>query len=293
MLDKEKLNEMLDNLDPGRELMKEVIGLAKKGLEVVNQRPAGDGSAWMDEARAAFIACGTLAQVEKCIAAWMETAAQHARNESYYRDLVIKIGEMFGIEAKTCDDGTVAPDVLCAKVPELVEKAVKGRDAWKARSECMQQAFFKENQQCHKLERWKEEAITEMDKWESVHAFIRNHPDAVMGDSIVDLALGWLKERDTFRRRVVEIDNERTQMTRDRDLWEKRANELKVEISNLSKDFHRYRDANNGTVVREAFKTAALETKLEEKHDRIVYLETELGRLRSEIQKVLTSGGGK
>lgn len=54
------------------------------------------------------------------LAAWKYSAEQFSRNEDYYRGLVVAIGEMFGIEAKTSDDGSVQEDVLCAKVPELV-----------------------------------------------------------------------------------------------------------------------------------------------------------------------------
>lgn len=51
---------------------------------------------------------------------WYDTAAQHARNEEYYRGLVKEIGLMLGDEAFISDDGSVQDDVLCAKVPELV-----------------------------------------------------------------------------------------------------------------------------------------------------------------------------
>jgi hypothetical protein len=77
--------------------------------------------------------------VAKRIAAWMETAAQYCRNADYYRGLVQKCGEVIGQEAYTQDDGGIVTDVLCAKVPELVERkideiarlreAVKVRDA--------------------------------------------------------------------------------------------------------------------------------------------------------------------
>jgi len=53
---------------------------------------------------------------------WIEIAAQNDRNTEYYRGLVIRCGEAIGPEAYTCDDGSVVPDVLCAKVPELIEK---------------------------------------------------------------------------------------------------------------------------------------------------------------------------
>lgn len=55
---------------------------------------------------------------------WCDTAAQHLRNEEYYRGLVIKIGKMLGPEAYTSDDGSVQQDVLCAKVPDLVARLV-------------------------------------------------------------------------------------------------------------------------------------------------------------------------
>jgi predicted DNA-binding transcriptional regulator AlpA len=58
--------------------------------------------------------------VSRALQAWYDTAAQHARNEDYYRKLLEEIGDMFGKEARTSDDGSVQQDVLCAKVPALV-----------------------------------------------------------------------------------------------------------------------------------------------------------------------------
>lgn len=58
---------------------------------------------------------------------WFETAQQHCRNEEYYRGLIIKIGELFGVEARTSDDGSIQQDVLCAKVPELVAAALASK----------------------------------------------------------------------------------------------------------------------------------------------------------------------
>lgn len=54
--------------------------------------------------------------------AWCDTAAQHLRNEEYYRGLVIKIGAMLGPDAYVSDDGSVQDSVLCAKIPEMVAK---------------------------------------------------------------------------------------------------------------------------------------------------------------------------
>lgn len=64
----------------------------------------------------------------KRLALWMETAAQNQRNADYYRGLVIRCGKSIGREAYIQDDGGVSEDVLCAKVPELVEKLCKGCD---------------------------------------------------------------------------------------------------------------------------------------------------------------------
>ena len=49
-----------------------------------------------------------------------ETAAQHLRNEDYYRGLVQGIGNNFGADAYISEDGSIQQDILCAKVPYLV-----------------------------------------------------------------------------------------------------------------------------------------------------------------------------
>ncbi len=69
----------------------------------------------------------TLAQaiskpVARVLSNWYETAAQHCRNEEYYRGLVQEIGAMLGPRAYTANDGKVHDTVLCAKVPELVRE---------------------------------------------------------------------------------------------------------------------------------------------------------------------------
>lgn len=60
--------------------------------------------------------------VAKRIAAWMESTAFHLTNEQYYRGLVVQIGDIIGPESKIANDGSVMEDVLCAKVPELIQK---------------------------------------------------------------------------------------------------------------------------------------------------------------------------
>lgn len=59
---------------------------------------------------------------------WCESAAQHLRNEEFYRGIVTQIGEMFGDAAKTSDDGTLQDSVLALRVPELVATALSNGD---------------------------------------------------------------------------------------------------------------------------------------------------------------------
>lgn len=91
---------------------------------------------WIEEARGLAAQCWcdpetenrimdvTLCEaVAKQIASWMETAAQNQRNADYYRGLLVKCGEAIGDKAYIADDGTRSEDVLCAKIPELVDAA--------------------------------------------------------------------------------------------------------------------------------------------------------------------------
>ena len=52
---------------------------------------------------------------------WREDAERGMRNQEYYRGLLVKIGDMFGDEARRDDTGAVGEDVICCKVPELVK----------------------------------------------------------------------------------------------------------------------------------------------------------------------------
>lgn len=63
---------------------------------------------------------------------WMETAAQAQQDLDYYRGLLDRIGLLFGQEAFTADDGGLHDEVLRAKVPELVEEAMK--ELWSLRN---------------------------------------------------------------------------------------------------------------------------------------------------------------
>ena len=69
---------------------------------------------------------------------WLDFAGQQQRNATYYRGIVQEIGEPFGIESRTSDDGSVQDEVLILKVPELVSTLrtqlaamTAERDEWK------------------------------------------------------------------------------------------------------------------------------------------------------------------
>ena len=92
-------------------------------------------NAWVKEAREQAAQCWCDPETEKKvmdpalaeavaqrIAAWMDTAAQNQRNADYYRGLVVQCGKIVGNEAYIQDDGGIVQDVLCAKVPGLVQK---------------------------------------------------------------------------------------------------------------------------------------------------------------------------
>jgi hypothetical protein len=53
---------------------------------------------------------------------WIETAIQYGKNVEFWRDIVHKIGNLFGKAARTADDGTVMEDVLGLKVFPLVRE---------------------------------------------------------------------------------------------------------------------------------------------------------------------------
>jgi len=91
-------------------------------------------SDWMDEARQLAAQCWCDKETEnkiidpkladavaKRIAVWMDTAAQNQRNTNYYRGLLVRCGEAIGDRAFIADDGIRQEDVLCAKIPEIIE----------------------------------------------------------------------------------------------------------------------------------------------------------------------------
>lgn len=59
---------------------------------------------------------------------WKEIAEQHYRNETYYRGLLIQIGELLGPIAYKSDDGAIHDEPLVAKLPEVVRDLVMLRE---------------------------------------------------------------------------------------------------------------------------------------------------------------------
>jgi hypothetical protein len=83
---------------------------------------------WMDEARQMAAQCETQDAVAQLIAGWMETAAQHLRNEEFYRDLLAECANNLGPlkhRAFIADDGGVVDSPLALKIPGLVAELAK------------------------------------------------------------------------------------------------------------------------------------------------------------------------
>lgn len=59
--------------------------------------------------------------------AWIETSRQSNNNEMFYRGIINSVGGMFGVAAKTSDDGSIQQGVLALKVPDLVREALAKR----------------------------------------------------------------------------------------------------------------------------------------------------------------------
>lgn len=77
---------------------------------------------WCDEETSGIDMDPVLAEaVAKRIAAWMRTAAQNQLNTDYYRGLLERCGRAIGDRAYIADDGSRSEDVLCSKIPEIIE----------------------------------------------------------------------------------------------------------------------------------------------------------------------------
>jgi hypothetical protein len=91
----------------------------------------GAMESWDDVERVQQEACGfalgagmEMARAERERDNWMESVAQQFRNTDFYQGIVRATGELFGVEARTSDDGSIQDSVLATKVPELVAAAL-------------------------------------------------------------------------------------------------------------------------------------------------------------------------
>ncbi len=64
---------------------------------------------------------------EKQLESWRALAVGMSRNIRYYCSLVESIGEMFGNDAYTADDGSKSQNLLYEKIPKLVAALVESR----------------------------------------------------------------------------------------------------------------------------------------------------------------------
>lgn len=76
---------------------------------------------WCDEETKTITFDPILAEaVARRISAWMDTAAQMARNADFYRGLLDKCAKRLGVASYTADDGTVMDEPVRLKIPELI-----------------------------------------------------------------------------------------------------------------------------------------------------------------------------
>ncbi len=70
----------------------------------------------------------TVRKLSRLIEGWMDIAAQHCLNESFYRDLLNKCAENLGpVQPKVFvqDDGGIVDEPLRVKLPELVKELAR------------------------------------------------------------------------------------------------------------------------------------------------------------------------
>lgn len=65
-------------------------------------------------------------------AAWTQSAKEFSSGLSYYRNLVVHIGNTIGHESHIAGDGSDMRGVLCAKVPELVQELIGNNERLRA-----------------------------------------------------------------------------------------------------------------------------------------------------------------
>ena len=81
---------------------------------------------WCDEDTSHLVMDSVLAEaIARRIASWIDLAVKRERNREYYHRLLVQCGEAIGQPAYTRDDGSIAHDVVCSKIPALVRQLVE------------------------------------------------------------------------------------------------------------------------------------------------------------------------
>lgn len=98
----------------------------QRGLDTTQQDKVQPD--WTDEAEAAVRAAynsrftqeSRIGQLTKLVVGWVESFAASQRDVTYYRNLVVRCGELLGGDVYVADDGSVTDEVLVDKVPEVL-----------------------------------------------------------------------------------------------------------------------------------------------------------------------------
>ena len=59
------------------------------------------------------------------------------------------------------------------------------------------------------LQEWKRQGLIVFKKWDEVDAYVRQHPDAVIGCNISEIVLAWIKERDELKAKLAALETSR------------------------------------------------------------------------------------
>lgn len=105
----DRLKVITDNDDTGMSpFYRDVMDLAKEAIDLLVK-----GEAFNPEPQPGSGQAG-----------WVDMARTFSKNAEFYQGLVTQTGDLFGQEARRCDDGTLSNGVLALKVPELVKKLI-------------------------------------------------------------------------------------------------------------------------------------------------------------------------
>ncbi len=67
----------------------------------------------------------------------------------------------------------------------------------------LREAVARDAEELNQLRRWKREQLTVTAWWDEIDAFVRKHPDGIVGRDVSALALEWLHERDRLKASLV------------------------------------------------------------------------------------------